>query len=51
MTLILCTLMLLAGLALCAAVAWKYDHGTLTLRWAMSLPVYALCMGAMIYLL
>ena len=51
MTLILCTLMLLYGVALCAAVAWKYDHGTLTLREAMSLPVYALCMGAMIYLL
>ena len=51
MTLILCTLMLLYGVALCAAVAWKYDHGTLTTRWALSLPVYALCMGAMIYLL
>ena len=51
MTLILCILMLLAGLALCAAVAYKYDQGTLTLREAMSLPVYALCMCAMIYLL
>ena len=51
MTLILCTLMLLAGLALCAAVAYKYDQGTLTLREAMALPVYALCMCAMIYLL
>ena len=51
MTLILCALMLLYGVALCAAVAWKYDHGTLTLREAMSLPVYALCMCAMIYVL
>ena len=32
MTLILCTLMLLAGLALCAVVAYKYDQGTLTTR-------------------
>ena len=51
MSLILCTLMLLYGVALCAAVAWKHDHGTLTTRWALSLPVYALCMCAMIYLL
>lgn len=51
MTLILCTLMLLAGLLLCEAVAYKYVQGTLTTRWAMSLPVYALCMCAMIYLL
>ena len=51
MPLILCILMLLYGVALCAAVAWKYDHGTLTLREAMSLPIYALCMCAMIYLL
>ena len=32
MTLILCTLMLLYGAALCAAVAYKYDQGTLTNR-------------------
>lgn len=51
MTLILCILMLLYGVALCVAVAWKYDQGTLTTRWALSLPVYALCMCAMIYLL
>jgi len=50
MTLIL-SLMLLYGVALCVTVAWKYDHGTLSLRWALSLPVYALCMCAMIYLL
>lgn len=51
MTLILCTLMLLAGLALCAAVAYKYNQGTLTTRWVLSLLVYALCMGAMVYML
>ncbi len=51
MTIILYALMLLAGLALCVAVAWKYDQGTLTARWALSLPVYTLCMGAMAYLL
>ena len=51
MTAILCALMLLAGLALCTAVAYKYDHGTLATRWALSLPVYALCMCAMIYML
>lgn len=51
MALILCTLMLLAGLALCTDVAYKYDHGMLTTRWVLSLLVYALCMGAMIYLL
>jgi len=51
MTLILCALMLLYGVALCVAVAYKYDQGTLSLRWALSLPVYALCMSAMIYLL
>ena len=51
MTLILCILMLLAGLTLCVAVAWKYDHGMLTTHWALSMPVYALCMCAMIYLL
>ena len=32
MPLILCILMLLAGLLLCAAVAYKYDQGTLTTR-------------------
>lgn len=51
MPIILCILMLLAGLALCAAVAYKYTQGTLTTCWALSLPVYALCMCAMIYLL
>ena len=51
MTLILCTLMLLYGVALCAAVAYKYDQGTLTTRWALSLPVYVLCMVAMVYML
>ena len=51
MTLILCTLMLLAGLALCAAVAYKYNQGTLTTRWALSLPVYTICMCAMVYML
>lgn len=51
MTHILCALMLLAGVALCTAVAYKYNQGTLTTRWALSLPVYALCMCAMIYLL
>lgn len=51
MALILCILMLLYGVALCAAVAYKYDQGTLTTRWVLSLPVYTLCMCAMIYLL
>lgn len=50
-TCILYGLMLIVGLALCIAVALKYERGTLTARWLLSLPVYTLCMGAMAYLL
>lgn len=50
-TCILYGLMLIVGLALCIAVALKYERGTLTARWLLSLPVYTLCMGAMIYML
>ena len=51
MTLILCTLMLLAGLLLCEAVADTNGQGTLPTRGALSLPGDARCMCALIYLL
>lgn len=50
-TCILYTLLLFAGVALVIATALKYARGTLSARWCISIPVYALCMGAMAYLL
>ena len=44
-------LMLLAGVALCAAVAVKDARGTLTVRWLLALPVYTLCMCGLVYLI
>ena len=44
-------LMLLAGVALCVAVAAKVETGTLTARWLLALPVYTLCMCGLVYLI
>lgn len=44
-------LMLLAGVALCVAVAVKDARGTLTARWLLALPVYTLCMCGLVYLI
>lgn len=48
---ILLWLMLLAGVALCVAVAAKVETGTLTARWLLALPVYTLCMCGLVYLI
>ena len=44
-------LMLLAGVALCVAVAARVETGTLTARWVLMLPIYTLCMSAMVYMI
>ena len=44
-------LMLLAGVALCVAVAARVETGTLTARWLLMLPIYTLCMSAMVYMI
>ena len=44
-------LMLLAGVALCVAVAVKDARGTLTARWVLALPVSTLCMCGLVYLI
>lgn len=44
-------LMLLAGVALCVAVAARVETGTLTARWLLALPVYTLCMCGLVYLI
>lgn len=48
---ILLWLMLLAGVALCVAVAARVETGTLTARWLLALPVYTLCMCGLVYLI
>ena len=44
-------LMLLAGVALCVAVAARVETGTLTARWLLALPAYTLCMCGLVYLI
>lgn len=51
MTSVLYGLMLMAGVALCVAVAVKDARGTLTARWVLALPIYTLCMSAMVYMI
>lgn len=51
MTFTLFTLMLLAGVALVFATTAKYAAGALTARWCACIPVYTVCMCAMVYLL
>lgn len=43
--------MLMVGVALCVAVAAKDARGTLTARWVLALPIYTLCMSAMVYMI
>ena len=44
-------LMLLAGVALCVAVAARVETGTLTARWLLALPVSTLGMCGLAYLI
>lgn len=50
-TFILFALMLIPGLWLVIETALKYERGTLSARWLLYLPVYTICMCAMVYVL